>query len=346
MAARVLVVDDDASTREMFADMLRRRGVEVRTAEEGEAALQILNEGRMDAVLTDLEMPGGLDGLALARQVAADFGVPVIVITGRADLDRAIRALRAGVADFLTKPVTFEDLTLALERALRHRALAEELERLRAEADIAFEDMLGRSRSILDVQDLVARVAPSDVPVLVTGESGTGKELVARAIHDRSHRREGPFVAVNCAALPAQLLESELFGHLRGAFTDARDDREGLFLAAEGGSLFLDEVGEMPLEMQAKLLRAIQERKVRPVGGGQETAFDARILAATNRELEDEVEEGRFREDLFYRINVVRVPVPPLRVRGRDVLILAQAFVERAARRSGRQVRGDRKSVV
>ena len=336
-----MVVDDDESTRDLMSLTLGKRGMSVELAESGAVALTKLQETSFDAVITDLEMPG-MTGVELAHRVAEGPNVPVIVVTGRADLDRAIEAIRAGVADFLTKPVAADVLAIAIERAMRHRELAEEVVRLRAEVsgDLAFEDMLGRSQVVREMQDLVTRVAPSDVPVLITGESGTGKELVARAIHDRSHRKGARFIAINCAALPASLLESELFGHKRGAFTDAKEDKQGLFLSASGGTLFLDEVGEMPMEMQAKLLRALQEKKVRPVGGGEETPYDARIVAATNRDLEEAVEEGTFREDLFYRINVVHVPVPPLRARGHDILLLAQAFVERAARRSGRPVQG------
>lgn len=337
VGTRVLIVEDEPSTKALFSDLLSRADMTVGFASTSEEAVAKLPEFVPDVVLADLELPGSNeDGMALSRRLQ-EVGVPVVVVTGRADVRRAIQALRAGVADFLTKPVTFEDLTIAITRARRHSALSEEVARLRAEGELAFEDMLGRSRPIADVQDLVVRVAPAEVPVLITGESGTGKELVARAIHDRSHRKDGPFVAVNCAALPAHLLESELFGHIRGAFTDAVEDREGLFQAASGGTLFLDEVGEMPLDMQAKLLRAIQERKVRPVGGSKEIEFQARIVSATNLDIEDAVEEGRFRDDLYYRLNVVRIPIPPLRARGKDVLILAEAFIDRAARREGRK---------
>lgn len=341
MSPRVLVVDDEASTRDMLSVILTRQGMAVDTCASGQEALDKIKAEPFQAVLTDLEMPG-MSGIELARRVADGPNVPVIVITGRADLERAIGALRAGVADFLTKPVSMEDVTLAVERALRHQALSQEVVRLRAEvrAEALVDEMVGESRPIRELQDLILRAAPSDVPVLVTGESGTGKELVARAIHRRSHRSIGRFVAINCAALPASLLESELFGHIRGAFTDAHSDKEGLFVQASRGTLFLDELGEMPLEMQAKLLRALQEKRIRPVGGGEEQSFDARIVAATNVDLEEAVEEGRFREDLYYRINVVHVSVPPLRARGRDVLLLAQSFMERAALRSGREVRG------
>jgi DNA-binding NtrC family response regulator len=262
----------------------------------------------------------------------------VVVMTGFGTMEDAIGAMRAGAYDFVTKPLSTDALALAVDRAARHRAMNDELRRLRRRVDQReLPNIIGQSDSIRHMADIVDRVAETDTNVLVTGESGTGKELVARAIHERSGRR-GPFLAVNCAALPETLLESELFGHARGAFTDARVARSGLFVEAHNGTLFLDEIGEMPLGMQAKMLRALQERKVRPLGTGQEIPFDARIIAATNRELEGEVEDKRFREDLFYRINVVRIDVPPLRSRGNDTLMLAQFFLERAAQRSNRQV--------
>ena len=340
-SATLLFVDDEEDTREMLTLALRRHGYTCHTSESADHAIERLRNESFDAIVTDLEMPG-TDGLEFARRVAAGPNTPVIVLTGKADLERAVTAIRAGVYDFLQKPVSIEALTVSIERALRHAALSQEVIRLRAEVGLAdrFEEMVGRSRPMQELQDLIVRVAPADVPVLATGESGTGKELVARALHKRSGRAEGPFIAINCAAVPPTLLESELFGHARGAFTDARETKVGLFAKATAGTLFLDEIGEMPLEMQAKLLRALQEKSVRPVGGDEETSFDARIVAATNRDLEEAVEEGTFREDLFYRINVVHLSVPPLRARGRDVLLLAQSFLERAARRLGHRVKG------
>ena len=257
-------------------------------------------------------------------------------------METAIAAIRAGAYDFITKPFDLDDLALTVERGLRHRALREEVKRLRRAAlgGSRSDEMVGESAAMKKMQDLIARVAETETTCLITGESGTGKELVARAIHLRSPRRDGPFVAINCAAMPEPLLESELFGHMKGAFTDARATRPGLFVKASKGTLFLDEIGEMPPGMQAKLLRALQERTVRPVGGDQEIPFDARIIAATNRDLETEVEEKRFREDLFYRINVVRIQVPALRARGNDILSLAQHFLERYAVQSRRAVIG------
>jgi two-component system response regulator HydG len=250
--------------------------------------------------------------------------------------------MRAGAYDFITKPVDLEPLSFTVRRAVEHHQLRSEVRQLRDshQAKRPVGELLGHSPAMRRVYDLMDRVADSEASILITGDSGTGKELVARALHDRSPRRDGPFVAVNCAAISAQLLESELFGHVRGAFTDAKSDRNGLFVASSGGTLFLDEIGEMPAEMQAKLLRALQERRVRPVGGSCEVSFDTRLIAATNRDIDEAVERGAFREDLFYRINVVRIRMPPLRARGNDVLLLAQHFLELHAKQLSRSVVG------
>jgi two-component system response regulator HydG len=247
-----------------------------------------------------------------------------------------------GAYDFITKPIDMKLLALTVSRGVQHHRLRDEVRRLRTAVEEArsFEKLIGRSSAMRRVYELIDRLSETDASVLITGESGTGKELVAKAIHERSERKDGPFVAVNCAAVPATLIESELFGHTKGAFTDAKGSRQGLFVEANGGTLFLDEIGELPMEVQPKLLRALQERKVRPVGGNEEIPFDARIIAATNRELEGQIRSGDFREDLYYRINVVQVPVPPLRDRGGDILLLAQHFVERFAARFGKDVDG------
>jgi DNA-binding NtrC family response regulator len=261
-------------------------------------------------------------------------------MTAFASMEAAVASIRAGAYDFVTKPLDTDDLILTLERAFANQDLREEVKRLRrAVSDQrSFDEMIGESAAMKRLYDLVARVADTDATVLITGESGTGKELVARALHARSSRATGPFVAINCAAMPESLLESELFGHVKGAFTDARSARPGLFTQATGGTLLLDEVAEMPLGMQVKLLRALQERTVRPVGGDSEVPFDVRIIAATNRDLEIEVAERRFREDLFYRVNVVHIQVPPLRERENDALLLAQSFIERCQTRGGARV--------
>ncbi|HET9953944.1 MAG TPA: sigma-54 dependent transcriptional regulator, partial [Polyangiaceae bacterium] len=295
----VLVVDDDREMCELAEATLGRRGYSVTWRVSPEVALALLDEQDFGVLLVDIHMEG-MNGLDLCRAALAKRpDLVVIVMTGFGSIDHAVGAMRAGAYDFITKPVAMDALAITVERAARHRAMSDELRRLRGLVnDRELPNMLGKSPAMQRLGDLVARVADTSTSVLITGESGTGKELVARAIHERSGRT-GPFLAINCAAVPENLLESELFGHVRGAFTDARSARSGLFVEASQGTLFLDEIGELPLGMQAKLLRAIQERKVRPLGAAQELAFDARIITATNRNLEHEVEEKRFREDLF-----------------------------------------------
>ncbi len=340
MTGSVLVVDDDADARELLERELGRRGFEVASAESADRALQLLGERPFEVVVTDLRMPG-TTGIQLCEQVARAFpDVAVIVITAFGSMDDAIHAIRAGAYDFITKPFEVAQLAIALERALQHRALTVEVKRLRATlADRThFEELIGESPAMERVFELIGRVSESDSAILIRGETGTGKDLVARALHRRSSRREGPFVALNCAALPTNLLESELFGHTKGAFTDASDERKGLFLVASGGTLFLDEIGDMPLELQAKLLRALQERTVRPLGGERELPFDARIIAATHHDLEEAVAVGDFRQDLYYRLNVIAIELPPLRARGGDVLMLAQHFLTAFAGKAGKRV--------
>jgi two-component system response regulator HydG len=338
---QVLVVDDDPDMRALLEAGLREIGFATRVTGSGDEALAALATGDFDVVVTDLQMPG-LSGLELCeRIVGARPDVPVVVVTAHATVESAVGAIRAGAYDFVTKPLKLQPFQLTVERAARHRELQAEVKRLREVASPQpFSGILGHSQAMRAALEMVSRVAATDTTVLVTGESGTGKELIARAIHQRSRRAAAAFVAINCAAVPETLLESELFGHAKGAFTDARTARAGLFLQASGGTLFLDEIGEMPVALQAKLLRVLQERTVRPVGGDHEIPFDARIVAATNRDLEAAVDEGRFREDLFYRIHVVRIELPPLRARGNDVLELAQAAVERVARAAGKPVVG------
>jgi two-component system response regulator HydG len=341
-AGQVLVVDDEQATCELLELMLRRQGHEVVWRTSARDAIELVAERDFDVVLTDLGMAAMTGAELCERILAIQPDVPVVVVTGDASLDAAVGAIRAGAYDFVTKPVDGAMLGLLVARALTHGRLRREVKRLRTAVveTQRFGRLLGESAVMKRVFDLVTRVAPSEASVLIMGESGTGKELIARAVHEHSARREGPFLAVNCAAMPATLLESELFGHVRGAFTDAKASRSGLFVQAHGGTLFLDEIGELPIEMQPKLLRALQERTVRPVGGDADVAFDARIVTATNRDLEAEVDAKRFREDLFYRINVVRLDAPPLRERGADVLLLASHFVQRFAARGTRPVKG------
>jgi two-component system, NtrC family, response regulator AtoC len=339
---RILLVDDDAELIALLERGLTRRGFTVAGAASGEAAFAYLANHDVDLIVTDLHLKS-LGGIELTeRAVANRPGLPVIVITAFGSLDTAVAAIRAGAYDFLTKPVQIEVLAMAAERAVAHRRLIDEVARLRQQVSVARggSTWFGDSAAMREVDDLIERVAGTDASILITGESGTGKELVAREIHRRSKRSAGPLIAINCAAMPEHLLESELFGHVRGAFTDAKSARSGLFVQASGGTLFLDEIGELPVALQDKLLRALQERRVRPVGGDTELEFDVRLVSATNRDLEARIEERAFRDDLFYRINVVHVQLPPLRARGGDVLQLAQRFVTETAARFGKAVQG------
>jgi DNA-binding NtrC family response regulator len=348
MHGRILIVDDDASMCELIETDLRRRGLDSCTHGSGNSAFAALQNEDFDVVLADINMPG-LNGIDLCDRVVSNRpDVPVIIITAFGSMETAIEAIRAGAYDFVTKPIELDMLALTMERALKHHCLSEQVKRLSeaVERSQGFDEIIGTSAVMQKFYSQLGRIAETDASILVTGESGTGKELIARALHKRSRRRDGPFVAVNCAAVPGALLESELFGHTRGAFTDARASRTGLFPQADGGTLFLDEIGDFPLALQPKLLRAVEERSVRPVGGDREVKFDVRLVAATNRDLESAVEEGRFREDLFFRINVIQLHLPPLRARGGDVLLLAQHFVERFAFQSQKQVVGVSKAVA
>ncbi len=342
MSPRVLLVDDDAPLCETLALGLGKRGFTVETRLSADDALRALDAADFDAVVTDLNMRG-TSGLELCgRVVESRPDVPVLVLTAFGSLEAAVGAIRAGAYDFIQKPVELDVLAIALERAAGHRRLRDEVRRLRLETGRLprFDELVGESGAMREAYDLIERVAGVDTTVLLTGESGTGKELVARSLHERSRRRGGPFVAVNCAAMPEALLESELFGHERGSYTDARTAEPGLFRRANRGTLFLDEIGDMPLGLQPKLLRALQERAVRPVGGRDEIPVDVRVVAATNRDLESAIEEGRFREDLYYRINVVHIQLPPLRARAGDVLPLAQHFLAHFAARAGKPIGG------
>jgi DNA-binding NtrC family response regulator len=342
MTKTILIVDDDAALCQLVVDGLGREGFEVRTATSPDQALAAIASDEFDAVLVDINMPQ-MNGLELGRRILDQRpDLPIIVITAFGSLETAISAIRAGAYDFVTKPFEIEQLVVAAERACQNHQLREEVRRLRevVASPLPFSGILGESAEVRRMCNLIDAAAQTDSTVLITGESGTGKELVARALHERGPRSAGPFVALNCAAMTDSLLESELFGHARGAFTDAKDSRVGLFVKAGAGTLFLDEIGDMPRGMQVKLLRALEARMVRPVGSDSEVPFRARIVAATNRDLEGEVEEGRFRQDLYFRINVIRIPVPPLRVRGGDTVLLAQNFARMLAKRLGKNVTG------
>ena len=319
---RILLVEDDADAAWSLSALMEERGYRVLHCETAAHARKVLGDFAPDAVLCDVVL-GHADGLALAADIRRTRPtLPIIAMTGFASVERAVKALRLGLTDFLTKPFGVDAVDQALKRVLGSR--------------MAIEDLVGTSAPMAKLRDEVGRLARSEATILIEGESGTGKELVARMLHERSDRSDGPFVAVNCAAIPPNLLESELFGHVAGAFTDAREGRDGLFAEAEGGTLFLDEVAELPLSLQPKLLRVLQERRVRPVGAYEEKSVNARILAATHRDLETEIAAGRFRQDLYYRLHVVRVQVPSLRERGEDVLELAELFLRRMERARGR----------
>ena len=338
----LLVADDDAVARDLLVEVLTREGYRVRAAEGGEACVRIAESEPIDLALVDLRM-ADLDGLdVLARLSALEPPVPVLILTAFATVDTAIQAIRAGAYDYLSKPFRIEEIKLAVRRALETQRLQRENLQYRQalrERD-RVENLVGHSPAMVELYRTIARVAPLDTTVLIQGETGTGKELVARAIHQASPRGQRPFTVVDCAALPETLVESELFGHEKGAFTGATQSRRGLLEAAAGSTCLLDEVGELTPPLQARLLRVLQERVIRRVGGTEPIPVDVRIIAATNRDLRKLVDEGRFREDLFYRLNVVTIHVPPLRERAEDVPLLAQHFLRRAAAAAGKTVVG------
>ncbi|WP_435101663.1 sigma-54-dependent transcriptional regulator [Arhodomonas sp. AD133] len=339
--AQVLVVEDDEALAGLITDELADTGIEARAVATAEAALDLLAGGGVDLLVSDLRLPGA-DGMQLLRALRARRGgdlVGFIAITAFGSIEQAVAALKEGADDFLTKPLDFEHLTVSVQKALHYRRLLRRVAEMEAApAGDVFHGMVGRSRAMLALFDVVRRIGATEASVLITGESGTGKELVARALHAESARAARSFVAVNCAGVPPDLLESEFFGHVRGAFTGAQRQRDGLFQEADGGTLFLDEIGEMPVALQAKLLRVLEGGRFRPVGAQRELEVDVRVVAATNADLEEAVAEGRFREDLFYRLETFRIEVPPLRQRGDDLDLLTARFVEQFARRLGREV--------
>jgi len=342
MKSRVLIVDNDAEMVSILERHLEREGHAVTGLTGGAEARAALAREEFDLVLTDLVMEP-IDGLALLREAQRlQPRCRIILMTAFASVETAIEAMRQGAYDYLTKPFKLPQLSVVVRRALEDQRLRDEVRQLRAQVQqrYSFDNIIGRSKAMRVVFDQIQAVAETETTVLLLGESGSGKELVARAIHAHSLRRDGPFVALNCAAIPDALLESELFGHERGAFTGADRKRRGLFVEAQGGTLFLDEIAEMPLALQVKLLRAIQDRSVRPVGGNEETRVDLRILSATNQDLPAFVRQNRFREDLYYRLAVIPIRVPSLRERTEDILPLAEHFRERAVASLGRNVAG------
>ncbi|HEX5044311.1 MAG TPA: sigma-54 dependent transcriptional regulator [Candidatus Polarisedimenticolaceae bacterium] len=330
---KVLLVDDERNLRSTLARALKLEGYATLEAEDGEQALQRLADEPVDAVLLDLQMPGR-DGFSVLEAIRErGIAVPVVVLTAHGTIEKAVRAVQLGAADFVEKPPSTERLLVSLENALRRRYLEADNRRLAAEAGLG-DDILGTSAPMRQLGETIGKVAPTEAAVLLLGENGSGKELVARALHAGSPRRGRPLVTVNCAAIPDTLFESELFGHARGAFTGATEARRGKFQEADGGTLFLDEVGEIPLGLQPKLLRALESGEVERVGGRGPERVDARIVAATNRDLESEVAAGRFRQDLYFRLLVVPVRVPPLRERREDVPLLAAHFLAEACRKN------------
>jgi two-component system response regulator PilR (NtrC family) len=340
VSARILVNDDEAALREMLSILLRRAGYAVSVVETRSRALEAIEKNDFDAVITDLALPdgSGMDVLAAAR--AKDDALQVVMITAFGSTEQAVEAMRLGAYDFIQKPFRNHELLALLEKALEKRRIVTENRALRTAALGTFRagDLLGKSEAMRRVMQMVSRVAASRTSVLITGESGTGKEMVARALRSESDRADGPFVVVNCGALPEALMESELFGHEKGAFTGATGKSEGLVRAADKGTLFLDEIGELAPGLQVKLLRVLQERKVRPVGGSREHDVDIRVISATNRDLDADVKTGAFRQDLFYRLNVIRLHLPPLRERPEDIPLLAQHFVHKHGALAGKQL--------
>ncbi len=340
--ARILVVDDERSMQEFLEIFLRSEGYEVATAGDVASARAHVEGNDFDVVITDVQMPdgSGIDLLHSVHDTSPD--TVVIVITAFASTETAIAAMKQGAYDYITKPFKVDEMRIVVEKALEKKLLSAENKRLRSELRSHERDrsIVGNSPVMQRVYDLVAQVADTKANVLVTGESGTGKEMVARAIHQGGERRDKPFVVVNCAAIPENLLESELFGHVKGAFTGAVQSKAGLFEVADGGTLFLDEVGELPAPLQVKLLRAIQEKSFRRVGGTADQSADVRIVAATNRRLDEEVQAGRFREDLYYRLNVIEIPLPPLRERPDDVALLVDHFVAKYRDELGKPIEG------
>jgi two-component system, NtrC family, nitrogen regulation response regulator NtrX len=332
----ILIVDDEPGVRTALSGVLRDEGYDVDAVDSGEACLERLARQAYDVVVLDIWLPG-MDGLAtLSRMRERQIDSQVVIISGHGNVESAVRAIKMGAFDFVEKPLSLEKTVLVVRNALRQRNLEAENLALRAKVD-AQHQMIGESYAMAKLREQVAMAAPTNGRVLIIGENGTGKELVARNIHGLSRRRSAPFVEVNCAAIPEELIESELFGHVRGAFTGAVADRRGKFETAQGGTIFLDEIGDMSLKTQAKVLRVLQEQVMEPVGGSTRIRVDARVLAATNKDLPTEIRAGRFREDLYFRLNVVPIFVPPLRERVEDVALLADHFMAMLAREYGRR---------
>jgi two-component system nitrogen regulation response regulator NtrX len=335
----ILIVDDEPGVRTALTGVLHDEGYAVEAVATGEACLDRMTRGPVDLIVLDVWLPG-MDGLAtLQRLRERQVDAQVVLISGHGNIESAVRAIKLGAFDFVEKPLSLEKTVLVVRNALRQRKLEAENRALRARVDKT-QTMVGESYAIRQLREQVAMAAPTNGRVLIYGENGTGKELVAKTVHQLSKRRNGPFIEVNCAAIPEELIESELFGHVRGAFTGAVADRRGKFEAADGGTIFLDEIGDMSVKTQAKVLRVLQEQTLEPIGGTQRIKVDARVLAATNKELQSEIRAGRFREDLYFRLNVIPIFVPPLRERQEDIPLLADHFMAEFAREYGRRIKG------
>jgi DNA-binding NtrC family response regulator len=331
MKPKILVIDDDTSLRRVLEYNLQEEGYQVQTASSGEEGLYLFGQSQPNLVVTDMKM-SGMDGLMVLKSIKERSPETlVIIITAFGTVDLAVGAMKAGAYDYITKPFNRDELKLTVRKALQFSGLAQENKRLKSELEdkADFRTIIGTSKEMEKVFDVIRKVADTEAPVLITGESGTGKELVARSLHANSARRDAPFVAINCAAIPRDLLESELFGHVRGAFTGATRDKTGKFQLAEGGTLFLDEVGDLPVELQPKLLRALQEKEVEPVGGTALQKLDVRIVSATNLDVDQAIADGTFREDLYYRLSVIPIHLPPLRGRRKDIPVLIRHFCKK-----------------
>ena len=340
--ASIMVIDDEPLMRMTVQDALAAEGFGVMTAETGRKGIDLFKNKHVDVLITDLRLPD-MDGIEILKEVkAVNPAIQVILITGFGSIDSAVNAMKEGASDYLTKPFAMDELLLIIKRILRMKQLEEENVSLRKKVEERYglEGLVGKSPQMLKLYELIETVAQTDTTVLISGESGTGKELAANAIHFQSPRKKGPFVKVNCAALPETLLESELFGHEKGAFTGALRQRKGRFEMADGGTLFLDEIGDISLGVQVKLLRVLQERQFERVGGNETLSVDVRLICATQKDLKDEIRKGAFREDLYYRLNVVPIALPPLRERREDVLLLADHFIDKFSKKMGKEITG------
>ena len=345
---RILIVDDDRAMCQLLIDLLRDDGYQAEVAYDGESALDKCRATRFDLTITDLMMPK-MRGIELVQRLREiDSGALVLLITAFGSIESAVEAMRAGAFHYVTKPFHNDEILIQVKRALEQKNLQEELKRLRTEVQARdrFQNIIGQSQAMQRVLETVAQVSDLPANILIEGESGTGKELIARAIHSSSSRAAGPFIPINCAAIPETLLESELFGYVRGAFTDARRDRPGLFREASGGMVFLDEISEMPLTLQTKLLRLLEDKEVRPLGANQSEKVDTRVLSASNRNLDELVRTGKFRQDLYYRLNVIRIELPALRHRSADIPLLVKHFIDKFADGARRNVEGIREEAL